>query len=146
MKKDLHEIQIRIYQLCLEHKIEFELEWIPRTDIQKADFFSRFIDIDDCQITRECFDTLERLWGYHTIDCFANYYNYYQNFKIYFLALESGVYRRGLFRAKFIRGKLFSGTTYKSYYESIVLSTNTKSASNSYRSILDFVLFLAGYN
>ena len=75
MKKDLHEIAIRIYQLCLEHKIEFELEWILRTDIQKADFLSRFIDIDDWQITRECFDTLERLWGYHTIDCFANYYN-----------------------------------------------------------------------
>ncbi len=45
------------------------------TDIQKADFLSRFIDIDDWQVTRECFDTLERLWGYHTIDCFANYYN-----------------------------------------------------------------------
>ena len=41
MRQDLHEIAIKIYQLCLEQRIEFEIDWIARTDIQKADFLSR---------------------------------------------------------------------------------------------------------
>ena len=36
---------------------------------------SLIIDIDDWQISNECFATLERLWGRHTVDCFANYHN-----------------------------------------------------------------------
>ena len=38
MKTKLHEITIRIYKLCLEHKIEFEIDWIPRKEIEQADF------------------------------------------------------------------------------------------------------------
>ena len=75
MRKDLHEIALRVYQLCLEQKIAFEIDWIPRTELQRADFLSRLIDIDDWQITRQCFNTLEDFWGCHTLDCFANYYN-----------------------------------------------------------------------
>ena len=76
MRKDLHEIALRVYQLCLEQKkIEFEIDWIPCTELQRADFLSRLIDIDDWQITRQCFNTLQDLWGCHTLDCFANYYN-----------------------------------------------------------------------
>jgi hypothetical protein len=44
MKKDLHNIVIRIYKLCLDHKIELEIEWIPRTEMQKADYISELID------------------------------------------------------------------------------------------------------
>lgn len=47
MRKDVHQIAIRIYQLCLEHRIEFEIDWIPRTEIQKSKFLSRLIDVDD---------------------------------------------------------------------------------------------------
>ena len=77
MKKDLHvhEIALRIYQLCLEQKIELGIDWIPRTNLQRADFLSQLIDVDDWQITQECYNTLETLWGRHTLDCFANYYN-----------------------------------------------------------------------
>ena len=75
MRKDLHSIAIRIYKLCLDHKIDLDIEWIPRTEIQRADYISRLIDIDDWQITQKCFDLVEEAWGPHTIDCFANYYN-----------------------------------------------------------------------
>ena len=65
MRKNLHEIALRVYQLCLEQKIEFEIDWIPRTELQRADFLSRLIDIDDWQITRQCFNTLEDFRGCH---------------------------------------------------------------------------------
>jgi hypothetical protein len=44
MKKDLHKIAIRIYKLCLDHKRELEIEWIPRTEMQKADYISKLVD------------------------------------------------------------------------------------------------------
>ena len=50
------------------------MQWIPRTENEKADYISRLIDFDDWQITRDLFLSLEELWGPHTVDCFANYY------------------------------------------------------------------------
>jgi hypothetical protein len=78
MRKDLHTIALNIFQLCTANSIELEIQWIPRTEIDQADFISRIrdIDIDDWQITLSCnFDALESMWGPHTVDCFANYYN-----------------------------------------------------------------------
>ncbi|CAH3166025.1 unnamed protein product, partial [Porites lobata] len=51
-----------------------EVQWIPRTENEKADYISRLIDFDDWQITRDLFLSLEELWGPHTVDSFANYY------------------------------------------------------------------------
>ena len=48
MCRDLHGIALRINQFCLEQEIEFGR--------------SR----DDWQITRECLNALEKLWGRHT--------------------------------------------------------------------------------
>ena len=75
MHKDLHEIAIRIYQLCIDNHIELAIQWIPRTELQRADAISRIIDIDDWQITPELVLYLDSIWGKHTIDCFANFYN-----------------------------------------------------------------------
>ena len=75
MRSDLHIIALKIFQICADNAIHLEIQWIPRTEIEKADFISRIIDIDDWQITRDCFEAIERLWGIHTVDCFANYYN-----------------------------------------------------------------------
>jgi hypothetical protein len=75
MRFDLHIIALKIFQICADNAIHLEIQWIPRTEIEKADFISRIIDIDDWQITRDCFEAIERLWGIHTVDCFANYYN-----------------------------------------------------------------------
>ena len=75
MHKELHEIAIRIYQLCIDNNIELAIQWIPRTQLQQADAISRIIDIDDWQITPALVLYLDSIWGKHTIDCFANYYN-----------------------------------------------------------------------
>jgi len=75
MKKELHVMAIRIFQVCTNNDIQLEIQWIPRSELEKADYISRLIDIDDWQITVSCFQYLEGVWGEHTVDCFANYYN-----------------------------------------------------------------------
>ena len=51
-----------------------EMQWIPRTENEKADYISRLIDFDDWQVTQDFFLSLEELWGAHTVDCFADFY------------------------------------------------------------------------
>ena len=51
MKLDLHRLAIKIFQFCAEHSIRLEVQWIPRTVNEKADYISRLIDFDDWQIT-----------------------------------------------------------------------------------------------
>jgi len=75
MKPVLHTIAIQIFDFCSKNNIELSIEWIPRTLNQKADAISKFVDIDDWQLTVEFFRVLDVLWGPHTVDCFANYYN-----------------------------------------------------------------------
>ena len=76
MRYDLQCFALRIFQICLAYKISFDIQWVPRNDVAKADFISRFIDVDDWQISRSLFLQLESLWGPHTVDCFANHYNF----------------------------------------------------------------------
>ena len=53
-----------------------DIQWIPRSDLQRADYINRTtVDIDDWQITNSRFEYIEKLWGLHDVDCFANCYN-----------------------------------------------------------------------
>ena len=63
MRSDLHTIAVEIFQFCANNDIELELQWIPRTEIERADYISRIIDIDDWQISADCFKSLEECWG-----------------------------------------------------------------------------------
>ena len=74
MKLDLQRLAVKIFQFCVAHNIRLEVQWIPRTENERADYVSRLIDFDDWQITPEFFLRLEELWGPHTVDCFANFY------------------------------------------------------------------------
>ena len=76
MKLDLHLIAIDVFQFCLDHTIAIDIQWVPRAENERADFISRLIDPDDWQISTDFFQYLDVLWGPHTVDCFANYYNY----------------------------------------------------------------------
>ena len=75
MQFSLHTLAISIFEFCIRNNIELSVQWIPRSLNQKADSVSKFMDIDDWQITSEFFGLLEQYWGPHTIDCFANFYN-----------------------------------------------------------------------
>ena len=63
MRSELHTIAVEIFQFCANNDIELELQWIPRTEIERADYISRIIDIDDWQISADCFKSLEECWG-----------------------------------------------------------------------------------
>ena len=76
MRTDLHTLALRIFEICIKHKILLDIQWVPRSEVERADFISRIIDADDWQISNSCFALLENLWGPHTIDCFANHYNH----------------------------------------------------------------------
>ena len=42
----------------------------------QADFVSKVRDCDDWQLTSQCFDILECMWGHHySLDCFASHCN-----------------------------------------------------------------------
>ena len=52
MKKNLQEIAIKIFEICLEYKIRLEIEWIPREMNDQADYLSRIVDFDDWGISQ----------------------------------------------------------------------------------------------
>ena len=70
MKLDLHRLAIKIFQFCAKHQIQLDVQWIPRTDNEKADYISRRIDVDDWQITQEFVQLLDSQWGSHAVDFF----------------------------------------------------------------------------
>ena len=76
MKLDLHKIARRIFDICVQSGIYLDIQWIPRTLNQQADYISRLIDVDDWQTTSDLFSSLNERWGPHSVDCFANYYNH----------------------------------------------------------------------
>ena len=47
MKLDLHRLAIKIFLFCAEHSINLEVQWIPRTENEGADYISRLVDFDD---------------------------------------------------------------------------------------------------
>ena len=47
MKPDLHKLAVNIFGACLRSKIKFEVQRIPRSENEKADFISRLNDVDD---------------------------------------------------------------------------------------------------
>ena len=75
MKPDLHKLAIKIFGAFLRREIKLEIQWIPRTENEKADFISRLIDVDDWQLTESFFATLEGACGPYSVDCMAAFYN-----------------------------------------------------------------------
>ncbi|XP_048243125.1 uncharacterized protein LOC125376006 [Haliotis rufescens] len=75
MKADLQKIALEIFDLCVSHAIHLEIQWIPRSENQKADYISRIVDYDDWGIATHIFNELERKWGKCDIDRFATHYN-----------------------------------------------------------------------
>ena len=74
MKPDLHKLAVKIFAACPRSKIKFEVQWIPRSENEKADFISRLYDVDDWQLTESFCAILEGVWGPHSVDCMATFY------------------------------------------------------------------------
>ena len=61
-KPHLQDGTISIFQNCLSKNIRLELEWIPRTLNEKADYISRLMDWDDWQLSPSIFQQLDVFW------------------------------------------------------------------------------------
>ena len=47
IKLDLHRLTIKIFQFCVKHSIRLEVQSIPRTEKEKADYISLLLEFDD---------------------------------------------------------------------------------------------------
>ena len=71
----LHQLAIDIFVLALHNDITLFRQWIPRSENERADIISKFLDKDDWKINPMIFDQLNRLCGSHTVDRFSSHYN-----------------------------------------------------------------------
>ncbi len=69
---ELQNIALAVFDLCKSNYIDFSIQWIPRETNIVADKISKFVDVDDWQLSDEFFSFLNRKWGPFTIDRFAN--------------------------------------------------------------------------
>ena len=67
----LQDEAIAIFQLRVQHQIILKPQWIPRTENERADFFSKLQDTDDWQLSPDVFNFLDSHFGPHCIDRFA---------------------------------------------------------------------------
>ena len=59
----------------MKYALKLEMEWVPRSQNERADYISKIVDFDDWKVNPCLFDYLDGMWGPHTVDCFASYYN-----------------------------------------------------------------------
>ena len=72
MKEELQCLARNIFDICTKKCISIDIQWIPRTENEKADYISKMIDHQDWGVSWEFFNFLDEKWGPHTIDRFAN--------------------------------------------------------------------------
>ena len=73
----LNNLATDIVTLSLKNDITLSSQWIPRSDNERADNLSKFLDKDedDWKIHPSIFSYLDNTWGPHTVDRFSSYYN-----------------------------------------------------------------------
>ncbi|XP_068721832.1 uncharacterized protein [Montipora capricornis] len=69
---ELHSIALDVFYFCRTHNVTLIPQWVPRELNACADAISHIVDFDDWYTTPEFFTHLDRLWGPHTVDRFAN--------------------------------------------------------------------------
>ncbi|VDI46193.1 Hypothetical predicted protein [Mytilus galloprovincialis] len=74
-KTDLQVLACELHTLCFENSCKITTQWIPRDQNKVADNLSRYSDCDDWGISTEVFNSLDNIWGIHTVDRFATDYN-----------------------------------------------------------------------
>ena len=75
MKRELQDVAFDIFKLCMINSISLEMEWVPRSDNEKADYVSRIVDFDDWGISEELLSQIQARFGRLDIDWFASDHN-----------------------------------------------------------------------
>ena len=67
-----------IFETCFHYSIKLEMDWIPRSDNDTADYISKVRDFDNWKVhvNPAIFHSLDRVWGPFSVDCFVSDYNY----------------------------------------------------------------------
>ena len=63
-KAHLQAEALSIYNICCNDSISKEMEWIPRSQNDQADFLSRIYDPDDWGLSWDTFRKIDLLWGH----------------------------------------------------------------------------------
>ena len=66
---------MEIFLLSKEPDVSIDIEWIPRSANEVADYLSKIIDFDDWCGRDSYFRAVDSMWGPFTVDCFANSVN-----------------------------------------------------------------------
>ena len=74
-KVHLHKLAMEIFSLTKEHDVIIDMEWIPRSGNEVADYLSKIVDFDDWRVKDSYFGAVDSIWGPFTVDCFANSVN-----------------------------------------------------------------------
>ena len=75
MNVELHCLALRIFAITSECNIRLRMIWVPRDQVEHADFLSRVIDVDDWQVDPYWFKVISQYFGMPSIDRFADDYN-----------------------------------------------------------------------
>lgn len=73
--EELQSIAFDIFSSCVRNGIHLDVQWIPRDLNSVSDDMSRVVDFDDYTIHDDVFNTIDWVWGPHSCDRFACYYN-----------------------------------------------------------------------
>ena len=73
-KQYLQVMALFIFETCLQQSIWLDIEWIPRSLNDKADYISRIIiqDFDEWSVNPQFFSWIDSMWGPYAVDCFAH--------------------------------------------------------------------------
>jgi hypothetical protein len=53
MKLELQKLARSIYSTCVTNSISIDIQWIPRSENEKADYISRLIDHQDWEVSKK---------------------------------------------------------------------------------------------
>ena len=76
MHFEMHLLASDIFSFCYNHGINLEIDWVPRSLNDKADYLSKIVDYDYWEIVPKIFQLLDSRWGPHIVHCFATFYNF----------------------------------------------------------------------
>ena len=72
MKEDLHKLAVDIFYIARHYNIDLDVEWVPRSLNDRADYLSRIVDCGDW-IVKDCyFYALTSYRGQCSVDFFAS--------------------------------------------------------------------------
>ena len=72
MKEQLHSLALSIFSTCVEKGISIDIQWIPRTENEKADYISKMFDFEAWGVTLHFFAFMDQMWWPYTVDRFAS--------------------------------------------------------------------------